>query len=59
MTFFVVRDRVVLVVDFEEPALVLVMRVVTRVDDLEGGLVEEGLVEGGLAEGGFLDGDFT
>ena len=56
--FFVVRDRVVLVVDFEGPALALVVRVVTRVDVLEGGLVEEGLVEGGLVEG-FFDGGFT
>ena len=57
-TFFVVRERMVLVVDFEGPALALVVRAATRVDVLEGGLVEGGLVERGLVEGGFLDGGF-
>lgn len=51
-TFFVVRDRVVLVVSFEGPALVT--RVVARVDALGGGLAGAGLVEGG-----FLGGDFA
>jgi len=51
--FFVVRDRVVLVVDFEGPALVLAVRAATRVDVLEGGLVEGGLVEGGFFDSGF------
>jgi len=56
-TFFVVRDRVDLVVDFEGPALVA--PVVVRVDVLEGGLVVAGgLVGGGFVEG-FLDGGFT
>ena len=56
--FFVVRVRLVLVVDFEGLALVLVARVVVRVDVLEGGLVGGGLVEGGLVEEGFFDGGF-
>ena len=49
--FFVVRDRVGLVVDFEGPAVVV--RLVVRVDVLEGGLVGGGLVAG------FLDGGFA
>lgn len=47
--FFVVRDRVVFVVDFEGPALVAVVRVVVRVDALEGGLVDGGFLDGGFA----------
>ena len=58
-TFLVVRDRVVLVVEFEGPALAFVVRVVARVDVLDGGLVEGGLAEGSLAEGGFFDDGFT
>jgi hypothetical protein len=54
-TFFVVRDRAVLMVGFEGPALALAV----RADVLEGGLVEGGLAEGGLVEGGFFDGGFT
>jgi len=46
---------VVLAVDFEGPALALVVRVVV----LEGGLVGGGLIEGGLVEGGFFDGGFA
>ena len=52
--FFVVRDRAVLVVDFEGPALVV--RVVDREDALGGGLVEGGLAGGGLVEGGLFNG---
>jgi hypothetical protein len=40
--FFIVRDRVVFVVDFEGPALVAVVRVVARVDALEGGFLDGG-----------------
>lgn len=58
-TFFVVRDRVALVVDFEGPALAFVMRVVVRVEVFEESLVEGGLVEGSFVEGGFFDGGFT
>jgi len=51
--FFAVRGRVVLAVDFERPALALAVRVVVRVDALEGSLVDGGLVEGGFFDGGF------
>lgn len=40
-------------IDLEEPALVVVVRVTVRVDVLGGGLVEGGLVEGGFFDGGF------
>ena len=49
--FFFVRDRVVLVVCFEGPALALVVRVVVRIDALEGGLMGGGLVDGGFDGG--------
>ena len=54
-TSFVVRDRAGSVVDFEGPTLALAVRVLVRVDALEGSLVEGG----GLVEGGFLDGGFN
>jgi hypothetical protein len=51
--FFVVRGREVLVVNLEEPALVVVTRAAARADVLGGGLT------GGLVEGGFFDGGFA
>jgi len=54
-TFLAACGRVVLGVGFGRPALALVVRVVVRVDVLEGGSVDRGLVGGGLVEGGFFD----
>jgi hypothetical protein len=47
--FLIVRCREALVVNLEEPALAMVVRVAVRAEVLRGGLIEGGFFDGGFA----------